>query len=584
VLAALCMLLVMLMAMMTLGIGQRVREKIELQTMTDAAAQTDAVLTARAFNEVSLSNRGIVGDMVAMAATFSVTTYASEWASDVKAGKAAINDAKGKYRDILADCAAKKLPPTTPMCQCASDALGDGDWGAALAALDDELTRFNGLPLDPLDAAAGQQASDYRSAALSMHDHASAFIEEELSFETSPYQVAKTYARRAGAVSGEMKTPLANDSISLREVHHAIIDDLSGPEHKSFVNIGRGTRYPFVLNRGVNEPKNSRFAAALAKRNVTKIRLTANTATGSADWVANDQMLKAWENTTIFASFNGGYSPCGGASGSAGAAPSTLITDTNGHKWPGFNDSDPKRHELIKCEAAPGCVPPSTPLYDYATLGDGTEPPEVQCKLPKCERTEDIGGMPRLATAAGMAAAMAEALGCAPCPGVWPSYLGYQAQQCNNDKDDLYCQPKQYAIIQRDYGARTNADPWNLLFRFRFSARGDGSGLDLKRLQLADGTDISRQTAVAGGLAYYHYNGGAKWSETPNLMNPFWRGSLARMDVDAQGNPFAPTPGDDIPNFFLQAVNPSAGSSRSAATLNHDVFLELTRNGYQGGM
>jgi hypothetical protein len=173
---------------------------------------------------------------------------------------------------------------------------------------------------------------------------------------------------------------------------------------------------------------------------------------------------------------------------------------------------------------------------------------------------------------------------CAPCPGVWPSYLGYR-HGCRDDSTDLFCQPKQYAIIQRDYAARAHADPWNLAFRFRFKRTGDGSELDLRRLTLHDGTDISRQTAVAGGLAYYHYRGGAGWVETPNLMNPFWRSTLAPMDVDASGNYRAVAgPGMDIPNFFLQSVNAAAESSRSAAVLNREVFLELMRNGYQGGL
>jgi hypothetical protein len=577
VLGALCAFLVMLMALMTLGIGQRVRERIQLQTMTDAAAATDATLTARTYNEIALSNRGIVGDMVAMAATFSVDSYATSWAADLDAAQSALTADQQGYTDTVADCIARGLPPSTPACACARSALGDADWARAIAAINAERLRITGLPLDVLDAAAAQQANDYRSAALSMHDHAQEFLEEELSFEVSPYQVAKTYARAAGASSTtELKTPLANDGISLREAHAATVDTRSDPEHHEFVDVGRGTRYPFVFERGVNVPKNQRFAAILAKAGVTGIRITADVS-GTSDWVAADSLLKATEGDNVTVGYSG---TAGCPSASSRPASSSLLTAVSGHVWPRGADTDPNRHMLQACETAPGCQPPQPTLYDYSSLGDGTNPPDPQCHLPKCNRSEDIGTLPRLFDAARMAQAMTEQVGCEPCPGVWPAYLGYP-DGCRNNPDDLYCQPKQYAIIQRDYSERENPDPFNLTFRFRFST---GSSLDLRRLTLKDGTDISRQTAVAGGLAYYHYRGGAKWAETPNLMNPFWRGTLAKMDVDKTGNYRAATPGQDIPNFFLQSVNVSSPTSRAAGVLDREVFLELVRNGYQGAL
>lgn len=61
------------------------------------------------------------------------------------------------------------------------------------------------------------------------------------------------------------------------------------------------------------------------------------------------------------------------------------------------------------------------------------------------------------------------------CPSVWPMFVDYNGVKVM-DKDDNWGQPKNFAVIQRDYAVRgTQADPWNLLFRFRFGGRTAGS-------------------------------------------------------------------------------------------------------------
>ena len=575
VLMALCLTLVVVMALLTLGIGQRVRERIQLQTLTDAAAYSDATLVARTYNEIALANRGIIGDMVAMAATYSLVDYASAWASDVTLAKRALAEARGRYQLIAADCVELGLSPAAPRCACARAAAADGAWDRAEAALDGELARLNALPLQGLDANAAGEANDYRAHALAMHEHAAKMLNDELSFQVSPYQVAKTYARAAGAAPGELKVPLANDAISLREARQGLVDESSGPEHRRFVDVGRGTRYAFVYDRRHAAPLDARFAALLAAAGVTGLTFTV-TRSGSADWVAANTLLRAHDDSTVTASYRAAGPACG-PSRAAQRARSQLTTAAGAHVWPVGHDSDPKRHELVACEAAPSCAPSPPQLYDWSSLGRGANPPRPQCPLPSCQRSEDLGALPRLATAAAMTAAMAEGAQCAPCPGVWPAYLGLHSR-CAEDAADLFCQPKQYAVLQRDYAARTSRAPWSLELSL-----SQGGALKLGHHQLADGTDISRQTAVAGGLAYYHYGGGGRWAEAPNLLNPFWRSTLAPMDVDAEGDPRAvPSPGRDIPNLLLQMVNPASASSRASGVLAREAFLELTRHGYRG--
>jgi hypothetical protein len=120
---------------------------------------------------------------------------------------------------------------------------------------------------------------------------------------------------------------------------------------------------------------------------------------------------------------------------------------------------------------------------------------------------------------------------CIKCPGMWPSHMDY-----NPDRvalaGDLHGQPKNYVVLQRDYTQRA-PDPWNLLFRFRFTRSRSGTVFDNTGLHLSDGTDISKAVALSAGMAYYHRVGEAeRWREPPNFLNPFWRATLVGADVD----------------------------------------------------
>jgi hypothetical protein len=118
------------------------------------------------------------------------------------------------------------------------------------------------------------------------------------------------------------------------------------------------------------------------------------------------------------------------------------------------------------------------------------------------------------------------------CPNTFVSGMTYNT----SDQSDAnrWAQPKLFGHVQRDYKVRgLRSDPWNLLFNFRFTPESVGR-FDSHGWYLADGTDISVQSALATGLAYYHRRG--HWQEAPNLWNPFWRATLASADSDSGGD------------------------------------------------
>ncbi|MFP2910410.1 pilus assembly protein [Pyxidicoccus sp. 3LFB2] len=78
VLFALTLLLLTLMVLMTLGFGMRAKERVEIQMAADAAAYSQAVVTARTFNAIAVMNRAQVAHMVAMAGTQALISHSSQ--------------------------------------------------------------------------------------------------------------------------------------------------------------------------------------------------------------------------------------------------------------------------------------------------------------------------------------------------------------------------------------------------------------------------------------------------------------------------------------------------------------------------
>lgn len=148
------------------------------------------------------------------------------------------------------------------------------------------------------------------------------------------------------------------------------------------------------------------------------------------------------------------------------------------------------------------------------------------------------------------------------CPSTFIGGMTFNT--ADQEDGNVWAQPKIFALVQRDYKVRgPRSDPWNLRFNFQFSEEG-GSTFDSHGLTTADGTDISVQSALATGLAYYHRRG--HWNEPPNLWNPFWRATLVAADIDTGGQLLRG--GTDVPD--------TVGGPGAPA------FEALIRAGYKG--
>jgi len=493
VLFALTLLLLVLMVTMTLSIGSKAKEKMELQTLADAAAYSNAVATARTFNSVSLMNRALMGHMVAMTGVESLISWSSYYRGSIHGlRKAYNNEPKTLYTAIqIPSCAcAWTNAMCARLCQCSTRALQDiSNADRDLQQADNKL-KSN---FESLDAQAGREARALQLSTIS--DEQKKFF-ETLQKDFSKATLAQKLvdqAKKGVSTADELEAVKASSDVNDREV--AGNDACTGEgaactrraaDHKlHFVDAAMGSRgYSFVTARGAGNLILARLMTVIPRRDLV-MQVTNE---GSGYFPAEGQLTHSAQSidaTEVWGDDHGslrmmytrGQMPCppmmiGTFSDIKAHVRSNHMGDSSDeHTWTGGSDSDSQPHTMGTCQA---------------------------------------------------------------CPGMWPSHMDYNFKLVTKDKDN-WGQPKNYAVIQRDYAKRMKgqADPWNLLFRFRIGGKSetfDNQGIKLT----TDGTDISKATALSTGIAYYKREGNF-WKEPPNFLNPFWRATLVSAHVDDQG-------------------------------------------------
>jgi hypothetical protein len=529
VLFALSLLLISLLVLMTLSLSTRVKEKMELQAVADAAAYSNAVVTARAYNEIALLSRAQIGKMVSLAAVQSLISWSSYFMAQLQASILSYSMASETiYAPLAACCSAQ---PACVTCACATKAMLEIK--AQQAKL---LTAYTGLVAahKSLDTAAGAQAKRIQIAAQAI------FVAQterwfKLRGELNNQDLANEIVNKAKAGSptpGELTAPSSGDDVSQEEalVGGAMIPTNFFYDHHTFAAMGsRG--YSFVTSRFLGAlPIMSRLSPLVAPDVVQVTNLGSayfsNTLThGSFFGTRSDYMwsedhadLRTGSPMANTVTYVRGAPPCPPvATGTSGAAALLWTTDsvTNGS------------------------------FHSYLPVGT-VEPPQVHNLGP-----------------------------CFNCPGIWYQFVDYNPLKLT-DHDDLEGQPKNHAVIQRDYSVREASAaalkanyPWTRNFSFNFtnSSASAQSRFDNRGVQLGPqngNLPIGKQTALSTGISYYHRGG--HWREPPNLLNPYWRATLVPFDVDEDGK-------DDV-----RATLDEVGVDWAA-----DAFTALEMAGYKGG-
>jgi hypothetical protein len=492
VLFALTLLLLVLMVTMTLSIGMKAREKMEMQTVADAAAYSNAVATARTFNAISLMNRALMGHMVAMTGVESLISWSSYYRASIHGAREAYMQPYDVYELIATTSCpcAPKSSKCAKLCKCSTKAMQDiNDARDKLDQADQQLdSTWKGL-----DKAAGLEARGLQISSISDEQKA---LFKELTSNFSNAELAGKIAAEAnkGAYFGEeLQALTTTQTVNLREVEGggscggkgAACTRRDAGRKLHFVYAAMGSRgFSFVTARGEGGLIRKKLQTEMPQGDI----VTSVTNRGSGYFPAEvddpthaEQEIDATEvwgddHGQVRIRFTRGQAPCpralsGEASAKAHVRSNHQGSTTDEHEWTGGKDDDAQHH----------------------TMGV-----------------------------------------CTQCPGMWPSHMDYNYNLVT-DSGNNWGQPKSYAVIQRDYGQRpaARADPWNLFFRFRFSPDRD-TVFDNRGIQLTDGTDISKATALSAGITYYKRQG-PYWKEPPNFLNPFWRATLVSAHVDLQG-------------------------------------------------
>ena len=236
-LMSLTMLLIAILVMVTIGVGARAKEKIETQTLTDSAAYSSAVLTARAYNSAALLNRVIVADMVSALSTNALVNYASHYRAMVYAIQLIASDTS-MYYTTASPTTTCTLAYATAWAQIASYTVPE------LARLDKiwaqyDMTFTNTRSHIAAVVAAAQAAAAEQSALLS----ANGLLDTEL--KRMSIQIAKKATAANAAAQAEFSAPQEPILLSETEVLTGLG---AGVSSETGVMAAMGSRlYPIQL-------------------------------------------------------------------------------------------------------------------------------------------------------------------------------------------------------------------------------------------------------------------------------------------------------------------------------------------------
>lgn len=497
VLLALTMLALVLMVTMTVGLGLRIRQKRELQQLADASAYSNAVMTARTFNNMALLNRLQVSYWVAMAADQSLLSWTA-YARAMGNGTAVAANALASQNCV------RRLPPRTRR-QLA-------DFRSDVAAyLDREYTGGRGALWRQMDFNAGKEA-------LAIQGQIAA-----LRFELAPGVVTPAPDSRRDELFRQLRTQqLTRQILALsRQADVSLIENGAGREPNTAAQVSL-REVDCDYGGSGDEPLNGTPPAGTGlclRASWNENMLQAAMGSRGNRFLTGRTQVPGKARTELEA-LAARYGDLGlafaGKSGSAywSTRKSHGVGATNTEAW---GDDD-------------GLV--------IVSAGNCTQPQALEAHVRSThlldDQDEHAWNPPRSGVGEDRDAPGSHTMGdCTPlCPSVWVRTIGFQP---STDVADAWGQPKVMVALQRDLAARQF--PWELHFSFPFSATGPAAGWDARgqRLQggASRGLNISQQAAFSTGIAYYHRRG--HWDEFPNLLNPFWRATLAAHDVDATG-------------------------------------------------
>jgi hypothetical protein len=498
VLLSLTMLFLVLMVLMTLGLGFRIRQKHELQNLADASAYSNAVMTARAYNDIATVNRLQVSHYVSMLAAESLISFAG-------LARGVVNSVESAEKKMQSDSCYSRL------------SKGQKDKLKDLVKAASQYESDTALEWSNMDAAAGRATQGIQGAIAGLRhqvvvgpqggavhpeeqlnpgDPTSVRLEKNLNADALPKAILAAAGLNDVSILGASANgPSPSARLSLKEAfcdygstptqtHNELLDDghaFTGDEPAQF---GLCSRPSFNRNQ---------LEAAMGSRGDAFVR----NGTSGPDQLFKDLHQRAGSNDVQMQMGEQlGHAHFGSSSLHRGTlSTELLLAEHHGElqlQIGGCRVSVPIDSHVVSTHSGDG--------HDEHVWTRGTEPDsssEVDHTMGSC------GGL---------------------CPSVWVRSMGFYGTL---DAANLYGQPRSVVALERN--TQLNPMPWELHFGFQFRPQGPASGFD-GRGRTAGGNNISMMRALATALVYYHKD--QDFKEFPNLLNPFWRATLVGADID----------------------------------------------------
>jgi len=532
VLGALTMLLIAIGVFMTLAISVRIHERQELQTAADAAAYSQAVATARAFNAVSAENRVLVAQLASIAAAQSILSWVGYY-------HGTLNQA----RDALFDIRSQGSACGGSMFDSAIDAIMAEDrrlievwekpgcgYGGQLGYdnLSAEYIRTD-LYETALDVADNQRQL-YRDMTAQLPD-----IAERVAVQAS---VSDPFA-----ATGEEFRVHARSNVTRRERRDAVEEKQTRPIDMVRATMATRGQDPFVSSREANHRTGGLSGADFIER---RLQLVIGSASPLRVRVTD-------YGTSYFGDDGPLYDWWGERDGYDGMP-------LRGVQWLEWKRVDSREDLLVwgawaqdsgrfwfDWVAPSGCnVPTATEdSFGYiVTTGPNDHRDNHMWRRGNQgfgdyrEWNDELGHVhPPCWPSPRHSFKRVPPFAASPIA-IWPVFTDFDADRLDRSRasqEDAFGQPKTMVSMRRDYAARSavqglKRDPWELSFRFGFRPAGGEIDLTSDREDRANRSGFVHAVALASGFVYYHRK--SHFREPPNFLNPFWRATLTASDVD----------------------------------------------------
>lgn len=603
VLAAVTLLLLVVMACITVSVGVHVKRKLELQTVADAAAYSNAVATARAYNTVSLLNRTMLSHWVAASGIQGLIAYTSTYQAYLRGYAELVKQMKVRRElvprrcPIASDRGTMEQPDDDQQGQQRGDGSRKGRAPPALDTVDYSLA-CPGL-VEPRNGACdrllGKLAADLEAAADKAYARPRNWGDLDEKAATQLRMVREEIERLSeveGRVFADLQRVLEQQRLTRAVVERA--GNLGGSatvgsgalawREAGFSSAGFSSDGAAAKDtdhdRGLQHRRAALFAA-LSSRG--KSFLVSGTSAPppliDKELCALERKYRSGRGKRLFVfDPNASASKCGPHDPNGRVDVNAYFTDD-----PRFDGQPNNQGQGLGWGGAVAMA--------WGAVGVGFERNEAQCGTGTDYRWSRL----HAAVAATSDGASRYSRHWFTGHGSWRgkgddsahrSRMGHGGEINDEDHaigqdhghgiltggygfvfpwsggeralaiDDAWGQPKLPVMLTRSYEERDN--PWNLTVGFNFSA-GSSTQLTLQ--------SSSKQTAVSAGMAYYHRR--EHWREPPNFLNPFWRATLVPMNVDEPARRRHPPDSVELLR--------SNGDAQGAAT-----YQALIANGYRG--